>query len=117
MPAASARCWLWAADCRCWPHLPKPCWNGSDPAADKPRHVEDFALDKAGLQRPLRDGDILTLFEISPQFANAVTLRGNVAAPLRYPFTEGMRVRDLIPDREALITPDYYQRKNLLVQF
>ena len=88
-----------------------------DPAADRPRQVEDFALDAAGLQRPLRDGDILTLLDITPQFANAVTLRGNVAQPLRYPFTEGMRVSDLIPDREALITPDYYQRKNLLVQF
>jgi protein involved in polysaccharide export with SLBB domain len=79
--------------------------------------VEDFALDKAGLQRPLNDGDILTLFEISPQFANAVTLRGNVEHPLRYPYTAGMRVRDLIPGREALITPGYYQRKNQLVQF
>ena len=88
-----------------------------DPAADKPRRVEDFALDKAGMQRPLHDGDILTLFEISPQFANAVTLRGNVAEPLRYPYTPGMRIRDLIPNREALITPDYYRRKNLLVQF
>jgi polysaccharide biosynthesis/export protein len=27
-----------------------------------------------------------------------------------------MRVSDLIPDREALITPDYYKRKNKLVQ-
>lgn len=88
-----------------------------EPGSEKPRHVEDFALDAAGLARALRDGDILTLFEISPQFANAVTLRGNVAQPLRYPYREGMRVRDLIPDREALITPDYYHRKNLLVQF
>lgn len=88
-----------------------------DPAADKPRYVEDFALDAAGLQRPLHDGDILTLFGISPQFANAVTLRGNVAAPLRYPYTAGMRIRDLIPSRDALITADYYQRKNLLVLF
>jgi len=88
-----------------------------DPAAATARRVEDFALDTAGLKRPLRDGDILTLFQISPQFANAVTLRGNVAAPLRYPYTAGMRISDLIPDREALITPDYYQRKNLLVQF
>lgn len=88
-----------------------------DPAADQPRQVEDFALDDAGLARPLRDGDILTLLDITPQFANAVTLRGNVAQPLRYPFKQGMRVRDLIPDREALITPDYYQRKNLLVQY
>ncbi len=86
-----------------------------DPVAGAARHIEDFVLDKAGLQRSLRDGDILTLFEISPQFANAVTLRGNVAEPLRYPYTEGMRIRDLIPDREALITPDYYRRKNLLV--
>lgn len=88
-----------------------------DPAAMAARRVEDFALDKAGLRRALKDGDVLTLFEISPQFANAVTLRGNVAEPLRYPYTDGMRVRDLIPDREALISPDYYRRKNLLVQF
>lgn len=88
-----------------------------DPASDKPRHVDSFALDQAGLRRTLRDGDILTLLDISPQFDNAVTLRGNVASPLRYPYTPGMRIRDLIPDREALITPDYYRRKNLLVQF
>ncbi len=82
-----------------------------------PREVESFALDEAGQSRRMRDGDLLTLFAISPQFSNAVTLRGNVAAPLRYPFKPGMRVRDLIPDREALITRDYWLRKNLLVQF
>ena len=80
------------------------------------RFVETFRLDGAGLQKPLRDGDVLTLLAISPQFANAVTLKGHVAQPLRYPFTPGMRVRDLIPDRDALITPDFYRRKNLLVQ-
>ena len=61
-------------------------------------------------------GDVLTLLAISPQFANAVTLKGHVAQPLRYPYTPGMRVRDLIPDRDALVTPDFYRRKNLLVQ-
>ena len=80
------------------------------------RFVETFRLDAGGLQKPLRDGDVLTLLAISPQFANAVTLKGHVAQPLRYPFTPGMRVRDLIPDRDALITPDFYRRKNLLVQ-
>jgi polysaccharide biosynthesis/export protein len=80
------------------------------------RFVETFKLDGSGLQKPLRDGDILTLLAISPQFANAVTLRGHVAQPLRYPFAPGMRIRDLIPDREALISPDFYRRKNLLVQ-
>ncbi|HWH84176.1 MAG TPA: SLBB domain-containing protein [Burkholderiaceae bacterium] len=80
------------------------------------RFVEKFQLDGTGLQKPLRDGDVLTLLAISPQFANAVTLRGHVAQPLRYPFTPGMRIRDLIPDRDALISPDFYRRKNLLVQ-
>lgn len=88
-----------------------------DPAVPKsPRVVEDFALDATGLAKPLRDGDVLTLLAISPKFANAVTLKGHVAQPLRYPYRPGMRIRDLIPDREALISPDFYRRKNLLVQ-
>jgi protein involved in polysaccharide export with SLBB domain len=87
-----------------------------DPAQAVPRRVEEFALDAPGLQRRLRDGDVLTLLPISPEFANAVTLRGNVAQPLRYPFRPGMRIRDLIPEPEALITRDYFRRKNILVQ-
>lgn len=88
-----------------------------DPAMPKsPRLVEDFRLDTAGMGKPLRDGDVLTLLAISPKFANAVTLKGHVAQPLRYPYRPGMRIRDLIPDREALISPDFYRRKNLLVQ-
>ncbi len=80
------------------------------------RFVEEFRLDDAGLLKPLRDGDLLTLLPISPRFANAVTLKGPVAQPLRYAHQPGMRIRDLIPDREALISPDFYRRKNLLVQ-
>jgi protein involved in polysaccharide export with SLBB domain len=88
-----------------------------DPAVPKaPRLVEDFGLDATGLSKPLRDGDVLTLLAISPKFANAVTLKGHVAQPLRYPYRPGMRIRDLIPDRDALISPDFYRRKNLLVQ-
>lgn len=80
------------------------------------RYVEEFRLDDGGLQRPLRDGDVLTLLPISPQFANAVTLKGHVAQPLRYAHRPGMRIRDLIPDKDALVTPDFHRRKNLLVQ-
>lgn len=81
-----------------------------------PRKVQEIALNVQGLALPMRDGDVLTLLPISPAFANAVTLQGTVAQPLRYSWFEGMRIGDLIPDREALITPDYYKRKNLLVQ-
>ena len=81
-----------------------------------PRQVMDIVLDAQGLSQPLNDGDVLTLLGISPAFANAVTLQGTVAAPLRYRWFEGMRILDLIPERDALITGDYYKRKNLLVQ-
>ncbi|MDP4734946.1 MAG: SLBB domain-containing protein, partial [Limnohabitans sp.] len=80
------------------------------------RQVKNLDLQSAGLAHTLQDGDVLTLLPISPAFANAVTLQGTVAQPLRNIWFAGMRVQDLIPDREALITPDYYKRKNQLVQ-
>lgn len=80
------------------------------------RQVKNLDLHSTGLAHTLQDGDVLTLLPISPAFANAVTLQGTVAQPLRNIWFAGMRVQDLIPDREALITPDYYKRKNQLVQ-
>ena len=84
--------------------------------AKAPREVQERALNEAGLKSTVRDGDVVTLLGLSPEFANAVTLRGNVAAPLRYAYRPGMRVADLIPEPAALIQPDYYLKKNILVQ-
>ena len=84
--------------------------------SNPPRQVQDVSLDAKGLNLSLQDGDVLTILGISPAFANAVTLQGTVAAPLRYRWFEGMKILDLIPEREALITGDYYKRKNILVQ-
>ena len=81
--------------------------------ARRTRMVNQFSLDTAGLGQAIKDGDLVTVLPILPKFENAVTLRGNVAFPLRYPHKPGMRVRDLIPEREALIRPDYYLKKNL----
>ena len=84
--------------------------------ANAQRQVLNLELTPSGLAQPLKDGDVLTLLNISPAFANAVTLQGTVAQALRHSWTPGMRVQDLIPDREALITTNYYERKNKLVQ-
>ena len=84
--------------------------------SNPPRQVQDIVLNEQGLRQALQDGDVLTLLGISPAFGNAVTLQGAVAAPLRYRWFEGMKIQDLIPERDALITGDYYKRKNLLVQ-
>jgi len=87
-----------------------------NPGLQSAREVVDLALDSAGLQQKLRSGDILTLLPVSPAFANAVTLQGAVAEPVRHRWFAGMRVLDLIPSTEALITPDYFKRKNLLAR-
>lgn len=88
-----------------------------DPANTRaPRQVLNVGLDGAGPQFVLRDGDVLTLQAMPERFDNAITLRGPVANPARYPFVPGMRIRDLIPDRNALIPPDFVRRRNELVQ-
>ena len=83
------------------------------------KHTErsELDVDLAGSDSPpVQDGDVITATSIIGRFENAVTLRGNVANPGRYVWHEGMRISDLIPDREALITRNYYQRHNELGQ-
>jgi protein involved in polysaccharide export with SLBB domain len=60
----------------------------------------------------VQDGDIVTINAIVDRFKDAVTLRGNVANPGRYVWHPGMRVSDLIPNKDALITRSYWQRKD-----
>lgn len=79
------------------------------------RRVEEFQLDAQGLQRQLVDGDLLRIYPISPKFENSVTLRGSVAQPGRYAWREGMRISDLIPSRDFLITRDFWNEQNELV--
>ncbi len=79
------------------------------------RQAESFALDDSGLKRTLRDGDLLRVYPLSPRFDNAVTLRGNVGQPGRYAWHDGMRVSDLIPNRQFLLTRDYWNQQNFLV--
>jgi polysaccharide export outer membrane protein len=80
----------------------------------KDRSIEEIKLDEAGLTRSLKDGDVLNFSSISPRFVNSVTLRGNVASPGRYPWHDGMRITDLIPNREFLITRDYWSQQNAI---
>ena len=83
-----------------------------DPTKNQPRSVQDFALDAEGLKTVLKNGDMLTVVSIRPELNNAVTLRGNVSTPSRLAWREGMRIRDLIPNKEALISRDSIRRQN-----
>lgn len=79
------------------------------------RSVVDVA---AGAQTTdlLQNGDILSVSPILDRFRDAVTLRGNVASPGRYVWHPGLRISDLLPNREALITRNYWQKRNALGQ-
>lgn len=79
------------------------------------RKVEEATLDVAGLSKQLRDGDLVVVHSLPPRFDNAITLRGNVAQPGRFAWRQGMRVRDLIPEKEALLSRDYLRRRNQIV--
>jgi polysaccharide export outer membrane protein len=76
------------------------------------RQVEEFPLDGAGLARTVKDGDVVRIFSLSPRFQNAVTLRGNVAHPGRMEWHPGMRLKDVIPNQDALMTRDYWRSTN-----
>lgn len=78
----------------------------------KNRVVEELALDAAGLARALADGDIVNVFTLSPRIVNSVTIRGNVATPMRFEWKQGMRVSDVIPERSMLVVPDYWLQRN-----
>ncbi|MBU0784439.1 MAG: SLBB domain-containing protein [Gammaproteobacteria bacterium] len=90
-------------------------FNVANPKA--PRAVEQLSYSRALNQATLQDGDIVTLFQARLEFANAVTLKGNVAAAARYPYFEGMRIADLVPNTDALIQDSYFKKKGALVQF
>jgi protein involved in polysaccharide export with SLBB domain len=82
------------------------------PEKSQPRSVLDFALNDAGHKTPLKNGDLITIQQVLPELGNAVTLRGNVAQPQRMAWREGMRIRDLIPNRQDLISRDSVRRQN-----
>ncbi|HVR26894.1 MAG TPA: SLBB domain-containing protein [Candidatus Polarisedimenticolia bacterium] len=79
------------------------------------RKTLEFPYDAQSRALPLQDGDIVRVFSIVPRFENTVTLRGNVANPGRYPWKPGMRISDLIPDVQSLLTRRYWRNRAAIV--
>lgn len=75
------------------------------------RAAMELRLDAAGLATPLENGDILQVLSLVTKFDKTVTLRGNTANPGRFAWHDGMKLSDLIPDREALLTRDYWWKR------
>lgn len=75
------------------------------------RAAMEVAFDQHGLATTLRQGDILRVFSIVPMYQKTVTLRGYVANPGRFAWHSGMRISDLIPDRDSLLSRDYWWKR------
>ena len=52
----------------------------------------------------------MRVLPISPSFDKTVTVRGNVADPGRFAWHPGMKLSELLPNSEALVTRDYWQK-------
>jgi protein involved in polysaccharide export with SLBB domain len=78
------------------------------------REAMELSFDAGGLAAPLADGDILRIYPIVPAYRKTVTLRGNVANPGRFGWRPGMRLSDLIPDRDSLVSRDYWWKRSHL---
>lgn len=74
----------------------------------------EVAYDATGLQTPLVNGDVVRVFSIVPLYRKTVILRGNTANPGRFAWHAGMRISDLIPDKDSLITRNYWWKRSQL---
>src|ERR1700742_4883288 len=79
------------------------------------RNIEDVS-GAVNSTEPVQNGDILSVTSIVDRFRDAVTLRGNVANPGRYVWRPGMHIADLFPNKESLITCNYWRKRNQLGQ-
>lgn len=75
------------------------------------RHAMEVAYDAAGLATPLTDGDLVRVYSIVPLYKKTIILRGNTANPGRFAWHAGMRISDLIPDKESLVTRNYWWKR------
>jgi len=80
------------------------------------RSTLEIPLTGEGQATRVKDGDLLEMVAVAGEFKDTVTLRGNVANPGRYMWKPGMRITDLLPNRDALITRDYWLKRSQLGQ-
>ena len=82
--------------------------------ADHVRSAFTVKLDATGNATPLRNGDVLYVNHVTGAFEQSVSIRGNLANPGKFPWHPGMRLSEIIPDRQSLLTNDYWQERNKL---
>jgi protein involved in polysaccharide export with SLBB domain len=75
------------------------------------RHAMEVGYDASDMAASLNDGDMIRVYSIVPRYQKTVTLRGNIANAGRFAWHQGMHLSELIPDKESLLTRDYWWRR------
>lgn len=83
-------------------------------AGEQHREAMEVNMDAAGLATKAADGDILRVYSILPAYQRSITLRGDVANPGRFSWHEGIRLSELIPDQDSLLSRDYWWKRSHL---
>ena len=78
------------------------------------RRAFELNADPAGMATLLADGDIVRIDPIVSSYREAVTLRGSVANPGRFLWHTGMRLSELMPDKDSLLSRDYWWQRTQL---
>lgn len=78
--------------------------------AGKGRVTMEIALQQAS--EPLHNGDVIRAGVMPHRYQQTVTLRGNLASPGRFGWKPGMRLSDILPEKSALLTADYWEHRN-----
>jgi len=78
------------------------------------RRAFEVSADAAGLATFLKNGDIVRVDPIASNYRETVTLRGSVASPGRFSWHAGMRLSELLPDRDSLVARDYWWHRTQL---
>jgi protein involved in polysaccharide export with SLBB domain len=78
------------------------------------RRAFELNTDAASLATLLADGDIVRIDPIISNYRETVTLRGSVANPGRFLWHTGMRLSELMPDKDSLVSRDYWWKRTQL---
>lgn len=77
---------------------------------NKERVIESTALSNAA-NYSLQAGDIVQMYKLSNRVNQFVSLRGNVAQPVRQAWRDGMHISDLIVSRDMLLAPEFWNTR------
>ena len=73
--------------------------------------VASFDFNK-GLKQVIANGEIIHFFRMPDRYHDAIVLIGNIANPSRYNWHEGIKIRDIIPNKDSLLTKSFWNSYN-----